>query len=341
MTLTIIVPVYNMAADGKLKYCLDSLIHQTIDDYEIIAVDDCSTDNSMDILKEYEQKYPNILKAIHSPQNLRQGGAKNIGIKAAKGEWLGFIDSDDWAAPDMYEKLLDKAAKTGADIVGCDYSLVSEHTFQVGKCVSNNNPEQTGVLNSEKYKKLLLSPGSMVVKIFKKSMVIENDLWFPKDIFYEDNYASPLWFLYAKHFELVKEPLYYYYQHQTSTVHHISEDRCEDRLTSMILFVEACKARGFYTEYQKEIEYVFTSLFYVTTLFSYVSGVDRIRMEFLAKLKKEILNYFPDFQKNEYYKDLIGIEEQKLVRLQQKSSALFLCYYKMLAFVRKLKSNTK
>ena len=81
MQLSIIVPVYNMAADGKLNFCLDSLINQTITDYEIIAVDDCSTDNSLDILKEYEKKYPDKFRAIHSPVNKHQGGAKNIGIK--------------------------------------------------------------------------------------------------------------------------------------------------------------------------------------------------------------------------------------------------------------------
>ena len=105
MQLSIIVPVYNMAADGKLNFCLDSLIGQTITDYEIIAVDDCSTDRSLDILKEYEAKYPDKFRAIHSPVNKRQGGAKNIGIREAKGEWIGFIDSDDWVVPEFYERL--------------------------------------------------------------------------------------------------------------------------------------------------------------------------------------------------------------------------------------------
>lgn len=113
--LSIIVPVFNMAADGKLNYCLDSLINQTITNYEIIAVDDCSTDNSWDILKDYEKQYPGKLKAVHSPVNKHQGGAKNIGLKMAKGEWIGFIDSDDWVVPDFYERLIGKADETGAD----------------------------------------------------------------------------------------------------------------------------------------------------------------------------------------------------------------------------------
>ena len=93
MKLSIIVPVYNMASDGKLNYCLDSLAAQTISDYEVITVDDASTDESFSILLEYEKKYPGKFKAVHSEVNKRQGGAKNIGLSLAKGEWIGFIES--------------------------------------------------------------------------------------------------------------------------------------------------------------------------------------------------------------------------------------------------------
>ena len=106
MKLSIIVPVYNMAANGKLNYCLDSLVKQTISDYEIIAVDDCSTDESLSILKNYEAQYPDRFRAIHSDRNRHQGGAKNIGLREAVGEWIGFIDADDWIVPDFYERLI-------------------------------------------------------------------------------------------------------------------------------------------------------------------------------------------------------------------------------------------
>ena len=167
MWLSIIVPVYNMAADGKLNYCMDSLINQTISDYEIIAVDDASTDESLKVLREYERKYPEKVRVITYPVNKRQGGAKNEGLRAALGEWIGFMDSDDWAAPTFYEKLLKKAEETGADMVGCDYCLVREHTFSVGKVVQNNYQGQTGVLDEERHKLLFLRPGS----IDRKSVV--------------------------------------------------------------------------------------------------------------------------------------------------------------------------
>ena len=156
MELSIIVPVYNMAADGKLNYCLDSLLNQTLSaaTYEIIAVDDASTDNSAAVLEEYEGRYPERIKVIYGKVNKRQGGAKNEGLKHASGRWIGFVDSDDWVSADCYEKLLRKAEETGADMVGCDYSLVHEHTMEVGTVIQNKSAEQTGELDKEKHKKL-------------------------------------------------------------------------------------------------------------------------------------------------------------------------------------------
>lgn len=113
MKLSIIVPVYNMAAEKKLEYCLDSLVGQTVTDYEIIAVDDCSTDESWEILQNYEKRFPEKFHAVHLSVNRHQGGAKNVGLKMAQGEWIGFIDSDDWITPDMYERLIGKAEETG------------------------------------------------------------------------------------------------------------------------------------------------------------------------------------------------------------------------------------
>lgn len=337
MKLSVIVPVYNMAADGKLEYCMNSLINQTISDYEIIAVNDASTDNSLEILREYEKKYPEKVKVITYAVNKRQGGAKNEGLKAASGEWIGFIDSDDWVVPNYYEKLLRKARETGADVVGCDYSLVSEHTFEVGKVVENNTGNQTGPLNEEKHKLLMIRPGSMVVKIYRHSIIRENNLCFPEGIFYEDNCAGPLWSLYFTRFERVAEPLYYYYQHQTSTVHRITEERCRDRMCAEEIFYEECKERGFLEQYHQEIEYRFSELYYVITLFSYLSGVRKPKLSFVKALRRGVVEKFPEFEKNPYYQKETGSEEKELIALQGRSDLAFFLYYRLKQFIRKLR----
>lgn len=330
MKLSIIVPVYNMAADGKLEYCLESLVKQTIADYEILAVDDCSTDESLQICKEYETKYPDRFHAIASPVNKKQGGAKNIGMSLAKGEWIGFIDSDDWVTPDFYERLIRKGEETGADMVGCDYHLTSEHSMAIGQVVHNNRKEQTGVLDEEKYRSLILDSGSLVVKVYRREIVIDHPGRFPEGIFYEDNALANSWMLRAKHFEYIEEPLYYYYQHDTSTVHTINVKRCEDRMEAGRIMIAEAKEYDYLDRYKDEIEFTFATLFYVNTLFTYMQGVKPVRADFVKKLGEEMVQTFPNFRKNPYYLERVGAEEKKLVDMQLASTWKFICYYKLL-----------
>lgn len=330
MKLSIIVPVYNMAADNKLEYCLDSLVGQTIEDYEIIAVDDCSTDGSYSILQDYEKRFPDKFRAVHSEVNRHQGGAKNIGLRMAKGEWIGFIDSDDWITPDMYEKLIRRAQETGADLVGCDYCLTKEHSMKVGQVVPNNKKEQAGILDAERRRSLILDGGSLVVKIFRRSMILEYGLWFPENIFYEDNALGNSYLILAKHFEYLEEPMYYYYQHDASTVHTISARRCEDRMEAGRLMLDEARRHGYYEEFKPELEYSFTLLFYVNTLFTYMAGVKRARYRFVKSMGREMRQAFPDFEKNSYYQERTHEEEKKLIHMQQRSTLCFMLYYKLL-----------
>lgn len=330
MKLSIIVPVYNMAAEGKLAYCMDSLVNQTVEDYEIIAVDDCSADDSLSVLRGYEEKFPGKVRVIASKRNRRQGGAKNIGMRAAQGDWIGFIDSDDWIAPDMYERLIRKAEETGADVVGCDYCLTGEHSMKVGQVVPNNKREQSGVLDREKRRSLILDGGSLVVKIFLRSMILERQLWFPEDIFYEDNAVGNSYLVLAEHFEYLEEPLYYYYQHDTSTVHTFSKQRCNDRMEAGRLMLAEAKRHGYYEEFLPELEYSFTLLFYVNTLFTYMAGVRKKSRSYVRAMGREMKETFPDFAQNPYYQERTNAEEKKLIAMQQKSTLFFMLYYKLL-----------
>ena len=111
--VSVILPVYN--ASDYLHQCMDSIVGQTLKDIEIICVDDGSTDNSLDILKEYEQKDKRV-KVIQQ-KNAGAGAARNNGLSIATGEYLSFLDSDDFFEPDMLEKAYEKAKGSNAQIV--------------------------------------------------------------------------------------------------------------------------------------------------------------------------------------------------------------------------------
>lgn len=343
MKLSIIVPVYNMAADGKLDFCIRSLANQTIDDYEIIAVNDASTDNSLEVLFALQKEFPDKLKVLSYEENLRQGGAKNYGIKASKAEWIGICDSDDWIAPNMYEKLFRKQEETGADVVACDYSTVSSHTFEIGEIEINNTDDQMGILDEERYKKLILDSGSMVIKIWKREMIVDNNLWYPEHIFFEDNCMGPLWLLHCKHFEKVNEPLYYYYQHENSTVHNTTVSKLHDRMKAMELLIKESRERGLYSKYKEEFDYRFTELFFITTVFSLMQS-DNLKNQrniVLDELKNGILKEVPDFRNNKYYIDRMGDEEKKMINLLMKSRSRFVLYYDALHLYRRVRYGKK
>ena len=296
MKLSIIVPVYNMASDGKLNYCLDSLAAQTISDYEVITVDDASTDESFSILLEYEKKYPGKFKAVHSEVNKRQGGAKNIGLSLAKGEWIGFIDSDDWILPTMYEKLIGRAEETGADMVGCDYCLTDEHSMRIGKRVENGKAEQSGVLGNKQCRSLILDSGSLVVKVYRREIFMDSGIRFPEHIFYEDNAIS----------DAVGN------QQDFQTV-----------LCNLARF-------GYLETYRPEICFEYTMLFYVNTLFSYMVGKGHKSLSFIRKMGNELKEAFPNFADNPYYQERVNAEQKKMIAMQQRSTAAFVLYYKAL-----------
>lgn len=338
MELSIIVPVYNMAADGKLEYCLNSLLNQTISDFEIIAVDDASTDESPQILLDYAAHHPDVLKVFLRSENKKQGGAKNYGLKKASGKWIAFIDSDDWIQPDMYEKLLKKAKETGADMVACNYHLTHEHSDAIGEVIRTHYEAQTGPLDEEKYKLLLLDSGSLVIKIYKRKLIYDCGMEFPEHMFYEDNAIANAIVLQATNFAYIDEPLYAYYQHNTSTVHTISKERCEHRKEAARLMLKHAKEFEYLDTYHDEIEFKFAVLFYVNTLFSYLQGTKGLKdIKFIRSLGKEMAETFPNFRENKYYLERVNAEERAFIDMQQKNTVKMLFWYELKWFVRRLK----
>ena len=113
MKVSVIVPVYN--TEKYLRRCLDSLVNQTLDDIEIIIIDDKSPDNSALIIDEYKKKYDNKIKVIHNKTNKGIGYNRNIGIKKSSGKYIMFIDSDDYLDRSACEKLYSKAVNEQLD----------------------------------------------------------------------------------------------------------------------------------------------------------------------------------------------------------------------------------
>lgn len=202
--VSVIVPIYN--SEKYLKRCIDSLINQTLDDMEFILINDGSTDNSHSIIKSYNDKRIKYFKRT----NHGIGATRNFGIDKASGEFIGFVDSDDYAAEDMFFKMYNECIKNNLDIVVCDYckesstnkEFVSFNDFGITSL--NDMPNMLLDIN--------LAPWN---KIYKKSLFDKNT-YYPINVKYEDTPFVALMLSKAKRIGKINDPLYHYIVHSNS-----------------------------------------------------------------------------------------------------------------------------
>ena len=325
--VSVIVPIYN--TEQYLPRCIDSLINQTLENIEIILVNDASPDNSIKIMREYEEKYPEKIIIIDSKENLKQGGARNLGIEAAKGEYIGFVDSDDWVDKEMYEELYNKAKETDADIVDSDYVL-SYGIGQDYRRTTSNTQEQTGKLDFEKRKSLLIRTGSVACKIYKKEMLNKYNIRFSTKLFYEDNEFVPLTLIYANSLERVDKAFYHYFQNnETSTTTQKDSYHHFDRLITIQNLIDHTKEVNIYEQYKDELDFMFIRLYYVNTIAIAIKKFSKIPIDKLIEMRKHMKVNLPKYYKNKYYKEKISKKAKLRCMLNDISPRL-------LAFLAKL-----
>lgn len=206
--LSIIVPVYNV--ENYLRKCLDSILNQTLTDIEVICVNDGSPDNSGEILKEYQKADNRVI--IIEQENSGLGAARNTGISAARGEYIGFVDSDDFIDPTMYEKMCTKAYAQNADVVLCNiylYYTDSGATTVFRDNTFYENMSKTGSFTAVEHPRILQFIG-VWDRIYRRSFIEKERLRNPEKRIYEDVLFSVQTSVLAARIAIVNEPLYYY-----------------------------------------------------------------------------------------------------------------------------------
>jgi glycosyltransferase involved in cell wall biosynthesis len=229
--VSIIVPIYNM--ENYLTRCLNSLVSQSLLEIEIIAVNDGSTDSTIETLKEYAAKDSRI--KIISKLNGGVSSARNAGIQVANGEFIGFVDPDDWIDYDMYEALYNGATSNCSDIVMCTYvrefgSHSREKIFNLPSSVTYHNKEMKekvlrriiGPINEEiSNPELLDAWGTVWSKLYRAELIKSNDLQFV-DLDQigtnEDSLFNIEAFFYSRSFTFINTPYYHYWRANESSV---------------------------------------------------------------------------------------------------------------------------
>ena len=296
--ISIIVPCYNV--EQYIDECLYSLTNQTLKNIEIICVEDCSTDSTLDKLIKWEEKDTRI-RIIKHEDNKGVGTARNTGIKAAKADYVAFVDSDDFVSTNKYECLYRLSDNGNADLVAsAKYIRHSEKDITITQI-----PRQ--VTRIENIRRHVLTHGFPIWNtIIKKSIIIQNDLFFPDRLIYEDNAVSTCFFLCAKSIAIYyDEPLHYYrINNNTSITKQKGNLTFFDRLETAILFYNNTKRLGFYNRYKDEVEYAFFYLFYKNTVLGSLTKFDNHPPACIIKTipKRYRTTTSVDIKKNPYYR---------------------------------------
>ena len=227
--LSVIIPVYNM--EMYIEQCLLSTLNQDIpkDEYEIIVVDDCSTDNSIKIVERYQKINSNI-KIIRHSKNKRQGGARNTGVKAALGEYILFLDADDYFAENMYKQLLSTALNNNLEIVNFDYYYQEDDgTFSRGNSGAHCSLD---IMSGASYlKKNGLIYKNIWTRLYKRSLLVDNDIWFTEHVTFEDvDFAVKALYCAKRCMFVPINALYYRYNFESTARQKIKGDRLADQV---------------------------------------------------------------------------------------------------------------
>lgn len=294
MKVSIIVPVYNTSK--YLDKCLNSLVNQTLSDIEIIVVNDGSTDNSMDIVNKYKEKY-NKIKVIDK----KNGGvstARNAGINVATGKYIGFVDSDDYVDTSMYEKLYNASIIADYDVVVCDLFAVNNNHKKIMSSGLNKN-----LNNKNNIRENMNNINATLCNKIYKTNIIKNNL-FTENMEYED--VEFLYRLLPKigNISLVNEPLYFYNNRDNSTTHTYS-DKWYKLLDNLDIIIKYYVDNNLYNKYKHELEYMYIKYTFGTFLkkISKCNDLKTFNKAYLFAIDR-IKNKYPNYKNNKYIKKI-------------------------------------
>ena len=284
--VSIIVPVHN--SESYLHQCVESLLAQTLPQIEIILVDDCSSDGSPNMIRRYQGMFPGKVRSLYLEHNIRQGGARNRGMAIARGEYIAFVDSDDFVEPDMCRALYE-AAK-GADLCGADYYM--DFGDKLKNVDTDYGPGRKVTPGRRRH--FLGHCGYFWSRIYRREFLLEHDLKFPENTFYEDAYFNFLTALYAD--TLVKAPgrYYHYYQSPNSTMRNRNNPTQYERIAIPSLILAECRRRGLWQKQRTLIQRKYMSMQMSNITYTCLGQFDKPEVAQLQRIRDAIRTECPN-----------------------------------------------
>lgn len=312
--VSIIMPVYNV--EKYLRQCLDSLFSQTLEEIEIIAVNDGSTDNCLQILEEYQRTHPQIMK-VYTTENRGVSHARNYGMKHARGEYILFVDSDDYIDKDMCKKLYGKAIADNNDLVICTRYNVYEdmrtgvlkhELIKLGHINSNFN------LRDHRYELAHILPFPWD-KLFRRELILGME--FPENMRFEDLVFAYKVVVKAKNIGIVNEPLYNYRKTSQGGFLNTFSRQTLDIIKAFEMVFDYMEKYDYMDYYYDELEFICARHFlyrYITLFKNENRGKGKldIKLEIINKTQDFLDNRLPNWRSNHYLLYSSGWLKKKL-----------------------------
>ena len=297
--VSIIIPVYN--ASSYIEACIESLLVQTMDDIEVLLVDDHGSDDSMLRAQRFIESHPSgkTFRLLATPHNMGPGAARNVGVDQAQGEYVGFVDSDDVVEPDFCERLYLVSKEHDADIAYCQALLVKP----TGTTPMCNPVIEDGEFSGDKRRFFLTHYTTLFVSfLYRRSLLNKYDIRFPSTRSAEDSYFLTCTLLAAQRMACVDKPLYHYLVHEESLSEVRNPKRYLDKVKSFDLLMEFAKAKGLYAANKDELDYIYLKKGYLLGILTYIYNEEHPQQFVIRKMYSHLLNYVPYYRVNAYYR---------------------------------------
>ncbi|MCL2860005.1 MAG: glycosyltransferase [Oscillospiraceae bacterium] len=302
LKVSIIVPVYN---DEKyLKRCLQSLFNQTLKDIEIIAINDGSKDRSLEILYEFQKKYASKMVIVEQ-ENGGAGSARNAGINIANGEFINFIDADDYLEQNALEKMFNIAKENNVKLVRCNYkSIIGPFKMRY----SNNWGKLKGnqIVNIKKNKNYIITETPAITNKLISRDIFET-LRFPEKIKWEDLAITPVIVASAQRIYHMDEALYNYRIHNNTTISDFIKktSKISDILQCVELLKKHMRDRKLDIEYKKQIEaiYILHLLFRVENVMTWIGFPKKDKVIIINLIINAIELEYPNWLECKYIQE--------------------------------------
>lgn len=298
--VSIIIPVYN--AGPYIEACMASLVAQTLDDIEVLLVDDHGRDDSMERARRFVEAHPSgkTFRFLTTPHNMGPGPARNVGIEAAQGEYVAFIDSDDVVEPDFCELLYREAKQYDADLTYCQAQLVKRD-----EALPMSNPlVKNGPFDGEQRRFFLTHYTTLFVSfLYRRSLLNEYGIRFPSTRSAEDSYFLTCSLLAATRIACVDKSLYHYLVHDESLSEVRNPKRYQDKIQSFDLLMQFAREKGLYDPDKAELDYIYLKKAYLLGIFTYIYNEDYPQTLVLNNIYNHLLSYVPYYKRNSYYRE--------------------------------------